>query len=124
MSWINEAIENADQPIIVDVSHLSWIATDSIEVMPLNTSEYQGLKHHPAVRKMTTESDKQEALGLIMICQMMSKCDDTITWTKLQQIPLTNLGHLSQAIMAALGNTAGGGGVLGELEIIPEPQTE
>lgn len=115
MSWLNEALENADQPIPVDVSHLDWIPKDTIDVMPLTTSEYQGLKFHPAVRKHQNETDKAEALGLVMICEMMSKCDKEVSWALLSKLPLTHLGALSQAIMASVGEL-NGGGVLGELE--------
>ncbi len=114
MSWLNEALENADQPITVDVSNLDWIPKDTIEVMPLTTSEYQGLKFHPAVRKHQNETDKAEALGLVMICEMMSKCDNEVSWALLSKLPLTHLGALSSAIMASIGEI-NGGGVLGEL---------
>ena len=114
MSWLNEALENADQPITVDVSSLDWIPKDTIDVMPLTTSEYQTLKFHPAVRKHTNDTDKAEALGLVMICEMMKKCDKEISWGLMSKLPLTHLGALSTAIMASIGEI-NGGGVLGEL---------
>ena len=114
MSWLNEALENADNPISVDVSNLEWIPKDTIDIMPLTTSEYQGLKFHPAVRKHQNDTDKAEALGLVMICEMMKKCDKEITWALMSKLPLTHLGALSSAIMASIGEI-NGGGVLGEL---------
>jgi|14_taG_2_1085336.scaffolds.fasta_scaffold62039_2 hypothetical protein len=114
MSWLNEALENADQPVTVDVSNLEWIPKDTIDIMPLTTSEYQALKFHPAVRKHTNDADKAEALGLVMICEMMKKCDKEITWGLMSKLPLTHLGALSSSIMSSIGEI-NGGGVLGEL---------
>jgi len=51
---------------------------------------------------------------LVMICEMMSKCDNEVSWALLSKLPLTHLGALSSAIMASIGEI-NGGGVLGEL---------
>ena len=48
----------------------------------------------------------------MMVCEMMSKCDESISWTKLQQLPLQTLAKLSNKITTAIGTTQGGG-VLG-----------
>lgn len=112
MTWLDNAIEQAGNEIEVDVSHLG-LGTDIIKVKPLSAGEYQVLKSHPEMRKTNDPDDRVEMLGLLMVCEMMKKCDSSVSWSKLKQLPLLTLGNLSTAITAALGSTEGGG-VLGE----------
>ena len=46
MSWIDTAIDNASQPITIDVSDLG-IGVDEIQAIPLSANEYQALKSNP-----------------------------------------------------------------------------
>lgn len=112
MTWIDSAIETAGSDIEVDVSHLD-LGTETIMVKPLTAAEYQTLKSHPELRTIKDVDDRNEQLGLLMIAEMMSKCDSTISWNKLKQLPLMTLGHLSKAITDKMGSLSGGG-VLGE----------
>jgi hypothetical protein len=112
MTWLDTAIEQAGNPIIVDIRDLD-LGQDAIEVMPLSAGEYQVLKSHPEMRGLTEPDEKQERLGLLMVCEMMQKCDKEVTWAKLKQLPLQTLAALSNKITLALGTTQGGG-VLGE----------
>lgn len=112
MTWLDNAIEQAGNEIDVDVSHLG-LGTDIIKVKPLSAGEYQVLKSHPEMKGVKDEGDRAEMLGLLMVSEMMRKCDSSISWSKLKQLPLTTLAQLSTAITATLG-TSEGGGVLGE----------
>lgn len=112
MTWLDNAIEKAGSEVEVDVSHLG-LETDTIMVKPLSANEYQVLKSHPEMNGITDPDDRAERLGLLMVAQMMNKCDSSITWNRLKHLPLTLLAELSKAITAAIGN-ADGGGVLGE----------
>ena len=112
MTWLDNAIEKAGTEVEVDVSHLG-LGTDIIKVKPLSAGEYQVLKSHPEMRGLTDEGDRAEMLGLLMVAEMMRKCDPLTTWSKLKQLPLTTLAELSTAITTTLGSTEGGG-VLGE----------
>lgn len=112
MTWLDNAIEKAGGEVVVDVSHLD-LETDTIMVKPLTANEYQVLKSHPEMANITDPDDRAERLGLLMVAQMMNKCDSAITWNRLKHLPLTMLAELSKAITAAIGN-ADGGGVLGE----------
>lgn len=112
MTWLDNAIEKAGAEVAVDVKHLD-LEIDTIMVKPLSANEYQVLKSHPEMKNITDPEDRAERLGLLMVAQMMNKCDSSITWNRLKHLPLTTLAALSQAITAAIGN-ADGGGVLGE----------
>ena len=112
MTWLDNAIEKAGEAVEVDVRHLN-LDVETIQVKPLSASEYQALKAHPDIRKLSSEDDRIEQLGMMMVCEMMSKCDDSISWTKMKRMPLTLIGALSTAITDAIGQV-GGGGALGE----------
>jgi hypothetical protein len=111
MTWMDNAIEKAGEAITVDVRHLN-LDVETIDVKPLTAQEYQVLKSHPEMRVLS-EDDKNERLGMMMVCEMMQKCDSSISWTKMKQMPLTLIGALSTAITSAIGQIDGGG-ALGE----------
>jgi len=108
--WLDDAIEKAGSPIDVDVTEVA-IPADHIQVIPLSASEYNVLKAHPELRGLVGE-DRSELLGLLMVAEMMTKADSTITWKKLKQLPLSTLGALAAAISEAVGNPEEG--ALGE----------
>ena len=108
--WLDDAIEKAGSPIEVDVTEVA-IPADSIQVIPLSASEYNTLKAHPDLRGAAGE-DRAELLGLLMVAEMMTKADSTITWAKLKRLPLSTLGALAGAISEAVGNPTEG--ALGE----------
>ena len=112
MTWLDTAIEQAGEAIKVDVSDMG-LGVDEIEIKPLSAQEYQALKAHPELHGVTDADEKTERIGLLMVCEMMNKCDKAVTWAKLKQLPLTTLAKLSNKITAAIGTTQGGG-VLGE----------
>tara|TARA_R110000765_G_scaffold366886_2_gene457033 strand:- start:1286 stop:1624 length:339 start_codon:yes stop_codon:yes gene_type:complete len=112
MSWMNNAIEKAGEAIEVDVRHLN-LDVETIQIKPLTANEYHVLKAHPDMRNLS-DDDKTEQLGMLMVCEMMKKCDKTITWSKMKQMPLTLIGSLSTAITSAIGTVGDGGGSLGE----------
>ncbi len=109
MSWIDTAIDRASQPIDIDVSD-TGLGVDTIQAIPLSANEYQALKVSPDMRKLT-DSDKDEYLGMRMVFEMLAKCDETLTWGKFRQLPITTLGKLSSAVTEAISQD---GGALGE----------
>lgn len=112
MTWLDTAIEQAGEAILVDVSDMN-LGVEAIEIKPLTASEYQALKQHPEIASISDADEKQERVGLMMVCEMMQKCDKSVTWAKLKQLPLQTLATLSNKITKAIGTTQGGG-VLGE----------
>ena len=110
MTWLDSAIEKAGNPITVDVSDLD-LDIDSIDVKPLSAAEFQTIKAFPEIAKLHG-ADKQEVLGLRTVYEMIAKCDDSISWKKFNQLPLTLLGELATRITTAVGTD--GGGALGE----------
>ena len=112
MSWIDGAIESGNAPIDVDVSDLD-LDVDVIQVKPISANEYNLLKQDPEVTKITDEQDRMEILGMLTVCTMLKKCDNTISWGKFRQMPLTLISKLATLCTEAVG-TDGGGGVLGE----------
>ena len=55
--------------------------------------------------------DKDEYMGMRMVFEMLAKCDDSLTWGKFRQLPITVMGQLSSKVTDALGRD---GGALGE----------
>ena len=110
MTWLETAIDKANEPIAVDVEHLN-LDVKEITVLPLSANEYQMLKNDPDLRNLTTE-DRTERLGLRMVFEMMRKCDDDLNFNQFLNLPLNTIGELSNAVMDALGIS--GGGALGE----------
>jgi len=109
MSWIDTAIDNASQPITIDVSDLG-IGVDEVQAIPLSANEYQSLKSNPEMSRLSAE-DKDEYMGMRMVFEMLAKCDDSLTWGKFRQLPITVMGQLSSKVTDALGRD---GGALGE----------
>jgi hypothetical protein len=112
MTWLDNAIEKAGAPIIVDVRHIG-LGVDAVEAIPLSANEYQVLKQHPEMRSLEGD-DRVERLGLLMVCEMMAKADPSVSWSKMKHLPLHILGELSVAITEALGTATGDDGALGE----------
>jgi len=110
VTWLETAIDKANEPIAVDVSHLN-LDVKEITVLPLSANEYQMLKNDPELRNLTLE-DRTERLGLRMVFEMMRKCDDDLNFTQFLNLPLNTIGELSNAVMDSLGIS--GGGALGE----------
>ena len=102
MTWLDNALEQATQPISVDISTLG-LDTDTLDVLPLSASEFSS--------KINTESERNEALGMRVIYEMLAKCDSDMNWQKFNGLPISLLTQLTQLIMAAVGNTDGGGAV-------------
>lgn len=109
MSWIETAIDRASQPIEVDVSDLP-MGVDTVQCIPLSANEYQVLKSHPDARNLSGD-DKNEYLGMRMVFEMLSKCDDGLTWGKFRELPIALLGNLSSRVTDAISKD---GGALGE----------
>lgn len=116
MSWLDNTIAKAGEPITVNVAHIGLEDEDGIvqtlQAKPLSVGEYQALKADPSMRTLSGE-DKQEALGLRMSYEMLAKCDDTLSWSKWKQLPLNLLAQIAAAVVEAVGSPSGGG-VLGE----------
>ena len=100
MTWIDNVIEKASEPIVVVVKHLD-IGVDEIHCLPLSVKEYNGLKLNPELIGLSDE-DRAEKLGMLMVFEMMLKCDNTLTWDSFQRMPLTVIGQLTTAIMGAV----------------------
>ena len=100
MTWIDNVIEQASEPMIVVVKHLD-IGVDEIKCLPLSVKEYNGLKLNPELIGLSDE-DRAEKLGMLMVFEMMLKCDNTLTWDSFQRMPLTVIGQLTTAIMGAV----------------------
>jgi hypothetical protein len=100
MTWIDNIIEQASEPIIVVVNHLE-LGIDEIKVLPLSVKEYNGLKQNPELKGLS-EEDRAERLGMLMVFEMMMKCDKTLTWESFQRLPLTVIGQLTTSIMEAV----------------------
>ena len=111
MSWLDSAIEKADEPIDVDVSDLG-LDIESIQVKPLSASEFQALKSFPDIAKLSG-SDRAEVLGLRTVYEMIAKCDEAISWAKFNRLPLNLLAEIANRCTNAVGSPSGGG-VLGE----------
>ena len=110
MTWLDSAIEKASNPITVDVSDLK-LDVQTIDVKPLSAAEFQTIKSFPEIAKLHG-ADKQEVLGLRTVYEMIAKCDNSITWKKFNQLPLTLLAELATRVTNAVGTD--GGGALGE----------
>tara|TARA_R110002050_G_scaffold7274_2_gene28408 strand:+ start:12430 stop:12771 length:342 start_codon:yes stop_codon:yes gene_type:complete len=108
MSWLDLAIEEANKPIIVDVSELP-MGVKTVEVIPLSANEFTALKADPQLRKITDQNDKNEYLGLRTVYEMLAKCDNTISWPKFRQLPINLLGDLATKVTDAIGSPDGGG---------------
>lgn len=100
MTWIDNVIEKASEPMVVVVKHLD-IGVDEIHCLPLSVKEYNGLKLNPELIGLSDE-DRAEKLGMLMVFEMMLKCDNTLTWDSFQRMPLTVIGQLTTAIMGAV----------------------
>jgi hypothetical protein len=100
MTWIDNIIEQASEPMTVVVKHLN-IGVDEIQVLPLSVKEYNGLKANPELLGLNAE-DRAERLGMLMVFEMMLKCDKSLTWESFQRMPLTIIGQLTSAIMDAV----------------------
>lgn len=100
MTWIDNVIEKASEPMVVVVKHLD-IGVDEIQCLPLSVKEYNGLKLNPELIGLSDE-DRAEKLGMLMVFEMMLKCDNTLTWDSFQRMPLTVIGQLTTAIMGAV----------------------
>ena len=110
MSWIEPAIDNASQPIEIDVKDLC-MGVDTLSVIPLSATEYQALKAHPDAIRISGD-DKNEYLGMRMVYEMLHKCDNNLKWGQFQQLPIQLLGAISTRVTDAIGDL--GGGALGE----------
>jgi len=108
MSWLDNALEQANQPISVDISELG-LGTDSLDILPLSAAEFSALRAHPDISKLNNETERNEALGMRVIYEMLAKCDSEMNWQKFNSLPLSTLTQLTQLIMAAVGNIDGGG---------------
>ena len=100
MTWIDNVIEKASEPMVVVVKHLD-IGVDEITCLPLSVKEYNGLKLNPELIGLS-EEDRAEKLGMLMVFEMMLKCDKSLTWDSFQRMPLTIIGQLTTAIMGAV----------------------
>jgi len=112
-AWLDTAIEKALNPIKVNVAHID-LAVDEIEVLPLSAAEFQKLKALPELTKIKNLSDRQEVFGLRVIYEMISKCDESMSWNKFNSLPINLLAALATAVNEAVGS-AQGGGVMGNL---------
>jgi hypothetical protein len=110
-TWLDTAIEKALNPIKVNVAHID-LPVDEIEVLPLSAAEFQKLKALPELTKIKNLSDRQEVFGLRVIYEMMSKCDESLNWTKFNSLPINLLAALATAVNETVG-TAQGGGAMG-----------
>jgi hypothetical protein len=108
MTWLDNALEQATQPISVDISTLG-LDTDTLDVLPLSASEFSALRSHPDISKLKAETERNEALGMRVIYEMLAKCDSDMNWQKFNGLPISLLTQLTQLIMAAVGNIDGGG---------------
>jgi len=110
MSWLDSAIEQANNPIDVDVSGLG-LSEDIIQAKPLSAAEFQVLKAEPEIARLSGE-DRNELLGLRTVYEMLSKCDKSLSWGKFRQLPMQLLGELATRVTAAVGT--GQDGALGK----------
>ena len=110
MSWLDNALEKAAQPISVDISELN-LGTDTINILPLSASEFSALRSNPDISKLKNETERNEALGMRVIYEMIAKCDSEMNWQKFNSLPLNMLTQLTQIIMTAIGDIDGGGAV-------------
>tara|TARA_R110002167_G_scaffold51627_8_gene149290 strand:+ start:1592 stop:1924 length:333 start_codon:yes stop_codon:yes gene_type:complete len=106
MSWLDSAIEQANNPIDVDVSGLG-LPSDTLQAKPLSAAEFQVLKAHPDISKLSGE-DRNELLGLRTVYEMLAKCDSDLSWHKFRQLPMQLLGHLATRVTTAVGTTDNG----------------
>tara|TARA_R110000824_G_scaffold89354_5_gene219149 strand:+ start:379 stop:714 length:336 start_codon:yes stop_codon:yes gene_type:complete len=111
MTWLDSAIEKADQPVSFDVSDLG-LDVENLECKPLSAAEFQTLKTLPEISKLDG-SDRTEVMGLRTVYEMLAKCDDKISWQKFKSLPIVLLGELCIRATNAVGS-ADGGGALGE----------
>tara|TARA_R110000851_G_scaffold108116_6_gene229018 strand:+ start:10744 stop:11076 length:333 start_codon:yes stop_codon:yes gene_type:complete len=110
MSWLDSAIEQANNPIDIDVSGLG-LSTDILQAKPLSAAEFQVLKSEPEIAKLSG-NDRNELLGLRTVFEMLSKCDSDLSWNKFRQLPMQLLGELAVRVTAAVGT--GQDGALGK----------
>lgn len=110
MSWLDNAIEQANNPIDVDVSGLG-LSEDILQAKPLSASEFQVLKSEPEIARLSGD-DRNELLGLRTVFEMLSKCDESLSWNKFRLLPMQLLGELATRVTAAVGT--GQDGALGK----------
>jgi hypothetical protein len=110
MSWLDNAIEQANNPIDVDVSGLG-LSEDILQAKPLSAAEFQVLKSEPEIARLSGD-DRNELLGLRTVFEMLSKCDSTLSWNKFRLLPMQLLGELATRVTAAVGT--GQDGALGK----------
>jgi len=113
MSWLDSAIEQSTEPIIVEVGHLGIRdgegVLQEIQCLPLSANEYQVLKAHPEMRKLKDGDDRIERLGMLVTFEMMRKCDNSLTFKKFKELPLQLLNDLSTSILTASRGDGGSG---------------
>ena len=110
MSWLDSAIEQANNPINVDVSGLG-LSEDILQAKPLSAAEFQVLKSEPEIARLSGD-DRNELLGLRTVYEMLSKCDESLSWNKFRLLPMQLLGELATRVTAAVGT--GQDGALGK----------
>ena len=108
MSWLDLAIEEANKPITVDVSELP-LGVETVEIIPLSANEFSILKADPELRKLSDIQDRNEYLGLRTVYEMLSKCDETLSWSKFRKLPINLLGDIATKVTDAIGSPDGGG---------------
>jgi|TARA_R100001163_G_scaffold65731_2_gene64345 hypothetical protein len=106
MSWLDSAIEQANNPIDVDVEGIG-LGIKSLQAKPLSAAEFQVLKSEPEIAKLSGE-DRNELLGLRVVYEMLAKCDSELSWNKFRQLPLSTLGELATRVTEAVGSPTEG----------------
>lgn len=106
MSWLDSAIEQANNPIDVDIEGLG-LGIKTLQAKPLSAAEFQVLKSEPEIARLSGE-DRNELLGLRVVYEMLAKCDSELSWNKFRQLPLSKLGELATKVTEAVGSTTEG----------------
>ena len=78
MSWLDSAIEQANNPIDVDIEGLG-LGIKTLQAKPLSAAEFQVLKSEPEIARLSGE-DRNELLGLRVVYEMLAKCDSEVRW--------------------------------------------
>ena len=110
-SWLDSALEQASNRIVVNVADLE-LGVDEIEVLPLSAAEFQAIKADPKIRNIDPV-DRVEVIGLRVVFEMMAKCDKTLTWGKFNDLPLNLLASIASRVTSSVGDAYDGGGALG-----------
>ena len=106
MSWLDSAIEQANNPIDIDVEGIG-LDVKILQAKPLSANEFQVLKSEPEIARLSGE-DRNELLGLRVVYEMLSKCDKTLSWNKFRQLPMSLLGELAVRVTSAVGSPTEG----------------